>query len=123
MTLALMETGAGDAGEFELDFLGGAGGLAAFGNVLLAGTGSLDHLVARAVPGGEKAVAEVDCGVEDDLGFAVGQQAGVAAVRWDETVSYARLPTRTKRTAGTTRTGRTERTRVPALDAPGPLGP
>ena len=123
MTLALMESGAGDTGEFELGFLGGAGSLAAFGNVLLAGTGGLDHLVARTVPAGEKAVAEVDRGVEDDLGLAVGQQAGVAAVRRDETVSHGRLPNTTRRTTGTIGTKRTERTRVPALGAAGPLGP
>ena len=41
---------------------------------MLAGTGGLDHLVARAVTFVEKAVAKADRGIIDDERFLVGEQ-------------------------------------------------
>ena len=40
----------------------------------------------------EEAVTEVNRGVVDDLGLAIGKQAGVAAVGRDEAVSHEKLP-------------------------------
>jgi len=51
----------------------------------------LDHLVAGAVAAVEEAVAEIDCGVVDDLGLAVGEQGGVAAVRRNEAIRHSGL--------------------------------
>ncbi len=62
------EAGAGYVGEFEFGFLGGAAGLAAFGDVLHAGTRGLDHLVVGAAALFEVAVAETDGHVVRKLG-------------------------------------------------------
>jgi hypothetical protein len=75
---------------------------AASDDVLFAGTGGLDHLVAGAVALLEQAVAEVDCGVVDDFGLAVREQVDITAVRWDETIS--RGPFLVERTQGAKRT-------------------
>jgi len=42
------QAGAGDLGEFELHFFGGGAGRAAFGDILDAAAGGLDHLVVGA---------------------------------------------------------------------------
>lgn len=78
------EAGAGYVRELDLGFLGSARGLAAFDDVLLARAGGLDHLVVGAVALGEEAVAEMDRGVIDNLGFLVGEEVFVAAVRGNE---------------------------------------
>lgn len=78
------EAGAGDADEFDLHFLGGAGGHATLDDVLLAGAGGLDHLVDGAVALGEEALAEAEGEVVDDFGLAVGEEFLVVAVRRDE---------------------------------------
>lgn len=67
------------------------GGLAAFDNILLAGACGLDHLVVSAAAAVDEAVTEVDCGVVDNLGLAIGEQVGVAAVRGNEAFGHGKL--------------------------------
>ena len=68
-------------GQFEFEFLGGAGNLAAFNDVLFAGARGLHHLVEGAVFFVQKARGEINGGVIDDLGFLAGEKVFVAAVR------------------------------------------
>ena len=79
-----MNEAEGDVGELDLHFLGGAGGLAAFEDVLFAGACRLHHLVDGAVFTGEEALAETVGEIVDDLGFLVGEQLTVVAVGGDE---------------------------------------
>jgi hypothetical protein len=81
-----LQAGAGDVGEFDLGFGGGLSGFAAFGDVLFAGPGGLDHLVDGAVSFFEEAVAEVVGKVEDDFGFLVGEEILVVSTWGEEAV-------------------------------------
>lgn len=68
-----LEAGTCNVSQLVFSFLGCAGGHAAFDDVLLAGTGGLDHLVAGAVVRVEEAIAEAHGGVVDDFGLLVGE--------------------------------------------------
>lgn len=78
------QAGAGDLGEFELHFFGGGAGLAAFGDVLDATAGGLDHLVVGAAAGADVAVAEAHGDVVDELGELERFEVPVAAVGREE---------------------------------------
>jgi len=56
---------------------------------------------ARAAALLEETVAEVDCGIVEDLGLEVGEQVGVADGRWDEAIGDRRILIEAK---GTSRT-------------------
>src|SRR5713101_5455097 len=77
-------------GQFEFEFLGGAGNLAAFNDVLFAEARGLYHLVARAVFFVQKARGEINGGVIDDPGFLVGEKVFVT-VRREEAAGLWRL--------------------------------
>ena len=79
-----LKTSASDAGEFQFAFLGRAGNLAAFGDVFVAAARGLHHLVVHAGALVYEAVAEADGGIVDDLGFPVGEELLVAAMRRNE---------------------------------------
>lgn len=53
-------------------------------DVLLSGTGGLDHRVHGAVTLGEVLVGEVEGEVIEDLGLLVAEEALVMAVRWQD---------------------------------------
>jgi len=76
--------GAGNVGEFEFGFLGGAAGLAAFKDVLFAGAGGLHHLIVGAGAFADETVAEIECGLKNDQGFAIGKEILMAAMSGDE---------------------------------------
>jgi hypothetical protein len=80
----LFETGAGHVGQFEFRFFRSAGGLAAFDNVLLAGTRGLHHLIISAIALAEEAATEIYGGVIYNLGFLVGEKFLVAAMLGNE---------------------------------------
>ena len=80
------EAGAGDVGEFEFHFLGGAAGLAAFEDVLFPRAGSLHHLVGGAATLVHEAAAEAHGAIIDDAGFLEGEELLVAAVSGDESL-------------------------------------
>jgi len=105
-----LEAGAGHVGEFDLGFLGGESGLAAFEDVFLAGTSGLDHLVNRAVAFGEKLVSEAEGDIENDLRLVEGVEGLVVATRRKKAV---------RRMGGMGRTGgmgrMTARARIPPL--------
>jgi hypothetical protein len=83
--------GAGDLGQLEFGFLGGAAGLAAFKDILFAGTGRLYHLVTGARSLVNKAVAETHRAVEDDAGLLKGEKIFVTTMRWCETLGIGRM--------------------------------
>lgn len=72
--------------SLEFQFLGGAGNLAAFHNVLLAGASRLHHLVMGLVAPVDETLAEVDRGVKNDHGLLIGQKLLIATVRRDESI-------------------------------------
>ena len=81
----LIERCAGDVGQLDLGLAGGAARRAALGDVLLAATGGLGHLVDGAVAvGGQEAAAEEHRALVDRLALAVGDQVPVAAVRQND---------------------------------------
>jgi hypothetical protein len=75
------QAGAGHVGQLDFRFLGGARRLAAFGDVLLARAGGLNHLVDDAVALAQKSLAKAVCDVVDNFSFLVGKQLAVVAVR------------------------------------------
>jgi len=79
-----LQTGAGDVGELDLHLGRGLGGFAAFGDVLFAGPGGLDHLVYGAVSFLEKAAAEVEGDIVADFGFLVGEEVLVVSAGREE---------------------------------------
>jgi hypothetical protein len=89
-----------DIGQFHFRFFGGSGNLAAFDDVLLAGSRGLHHLVAGTVAPIKEPVAETDRGVIGDLGFAEGEEVCVSAVGWDEALGHGRLKGRGDGTDG-----------------------
>ena len=74
ITQELFQIGARHVGQLDLGLLRGRGGHAAFDDVLLAGTGRLDHLVMDAAAFVDEAIAEMDPGVVHDLRLLVGEQ-------------------------------------------------
>ena len=80
----LFKAGSGDVGEFEFGFFGTDGRFGAFDDVLLAGSGGLDHLVVGAVEFLQERAAEAEGEVVDDFGFFVGEESFVVAVFWEE---------------------------------------
>lgn len=72
----LLKAGAGDVDEAQFGLGRGAGGAAAFGDVLAAGARSLHHLVHSARPGIEELFTEPDRGVVDERGRL--ETAGIA---------------------------------------------
>jgi hypothetical protein len=98
------EAGAGDIGELDLGFLGCAAGAAAFEDVLFAGAGGLDHLVGGAAALVHEMGAKAGGGIEDDAGFAEGEQVLVAAMRREE--AFRGRTGRRRRTIGVGRVGR-----------------
>jgi hypothetical protein len=79
--------GAGHVGELEFGFLGCAAGLAAFQDVLFAGTGGLHHLVVGAGTLVYETVAEMEGGLVNHQCFVVGEELLVAAVGRDEALT------------------------------------
>jgi len=86
------QTGAGDVGQLDFHFLGGARRLAAFNDVLLTRTRRLNHLVVGPVPLAQESSTETDRGVINDFRLLIGKELGVAAVLWYETLAHSRRP-------------------------------
>ena len=82
---------AGDVGELEFAFPGGAAGLAGFENVLFTGAGRLYHLVPGAGALVNKAIAKTHRAVEDDTGLLKGEKVLIAAVRRREAQGLRRM--------------------------------
>ncbi len=106
------QTGAGDIREFDLRFFGGAGGHAAFDDVLLARARGLHHLIDDAVVFVEVAFAEGACRLVDHARAAVGLQIFVSAVLGNEMLAHELeikgLKRRKKRTKTTPKTSTEE---------------
>ena len=83
-----LQTRTGDVGEFDFGFGGRLSGFAAFGDVLFAGPGGLDHLVDGAVSLYKEAVAEVESEIESDFGFLVGEEILVVSARGEKGVFW-----------------------------------
>lgn len=84
----LFQTGPSHVRQFDFHLLRRAGGHASLDDVLLAGPGRLDHLIAGPALPADEAITEVDCGVIDDLSLPIGKQIPVAAMWWDETFCH-----------------------------------
>lgn len=77
----LVKAGARDAYQAQLGLAAGAGGAAAFGDVLASAAGGLHHLVVGSGACVYKAVAKVDCAIIDGLGHLKGTELPVTPVR------------------------------------------
>jgi hypothetical protein len=80
------EAGAGNVGQLEFGFLGGAGGHTPLRDVACATAGGLYHLVVSARPFLNEAVAEDLGGIVDPLGRMEATQLLVAAMLGDKAV-------------------------------------
>jgi hypothetical protein len=87
----LLQAGPRHVGELELGFFRGAGCLASFGDVLHAGPGRLDHLVASSAARFDVPVAETHRKVENQLGHLETLELSVATMLGDQRFSFDHL--------------------------------
>src|SRR6185437_4687715 len=76
--------GTRNSGELDFGFLGSPAGLAAFQNVLFAGTRSLNHLIVSPGFFANKPAAIINSGLKYNQRFVVGQERLVSSVWRDE---------------------------------------
>lgn len=79
----------GDVGQLDLGLAGGPARLAAFQDILLSGTGGLDHLVVGAGTAVDELIAKEYGRIVNDAGFLERQQVLIAAVWGNEAIAHA----------------------------------
>jgi hypothetical protein len=87
----LLQAGPGHSDQLQLGFFRGARGHAAFGDVLLAASGRLHHLVVGAGAGVDEPVTESRGGVIDNFRHLVGLQLAESAVGVNEAIRGAHI--------------------------------